>query len=272
LPELPEVEIHARLLRQWLMGRRIERAEVLDPKLLPDLGDPERLAGRGVLGVRRTAKYLMTDLDGGLTMTVHLRMTGKLVREGYVAAPPVKASRLLLDLDDGSRVRFDDFRRFGRVWLCATADVMRLPELAALGPDALLEPTSAGRLREVTARTARAIKALLMDQTVIGGIGNICAAEILYRAGVAPETPSRALSDAQVEAIAREIVPFLQWSVETQARSELIYLGEPGAENVFTVYGRRGEPCPRCGTAIARAVVGGRGTYSCPGCQSPGRS
>lgn len=267
MPELPEVEIHARKLREWLTGRSVTGTQILDPRLLPGLPDLSRQHGRPVAAVRRLAKYLMVDLEGGHTLTLHLRMTGKLVRDGYVTGPLSKATRLVLDVDDGSRLRFEDFRRFGRAWLTSTDQVRALPELAEVGPDALLEPTSAERLRELTARSGRSIKVLLMDQALIGGIGNICAAEILYRAGVAPETRGRDLTAAQVAAVAREIVPFLEWSIETQGRKELIYLGEPGAENVFTVYARKGEPCPRCTAPIVRTVLGGRGTYSCPGCQ-----
>jgi len=267
MPELPEVEIHARNVHEWGVGRRIMGAEVRDPKLLPDLAELRTHLGARVAGVRRQAKYLLVDLEGVHTLTVHLRMTGKLVRDVYTAGEVSKATRLVLDLDDGTRIRFEDFRRFGRVWLCPSSEVMRLPELAGLGPDALLEPTSPERLIQIAGRSRRGIKVLLMDQALIGGLGNICAAEILYRAGVPPETPGNQLTGRQAAAIAAEIVPFLEWSIAEQSRRELIYLGEPGAENVFTVYGRRGEPCPRCGEAIIRSVLGGRGTYSCPGCQ-----
>lgn len=270
MPELPEVEIHRRLLEGWLAGRRVVRAEVRDPKLLAE-APPERwreaVEGRRVLGVRRVAKYLMGDLEGGRTLVVHLRMTGKFVREGYVAGEPGKHTRLVLDLDDGSRVRFDDFRRFGRAWIVATGEERALPEVAGLGPDALLQPTSPERLHALTARTGRSIKALLMDQRHLGGLGNICAIEVLFRAGIAPEIPARQLTERQVRQIAEIIPPYLEWAIQVQSRREVIYLGEPGAENVFSIYARQGEPCPRCREPIRRSVIAGRGTYFCPGCQ-----
>ena len=270
MPELPEVEIHARMLRGWLVGRQIDSYAILDSRLCPeeDAAAWDRaVRGREVTAVRRQAKYLLIDLEGSHTMVVHLRMTGKFLRDSYAAAPAEKPTRLVLQLDDGSRVRFVDFRRFGRVWVTPTGQVQSLPELVALGPDALLEPVSDERWREVTSGTSRSIKALMMDQRVLGGLGNICAIEILYRVGIAPDTPANRLTAEQVAAIVREIPTFLEWSIEQQSRRELLYLGEPGAENVFSIYARRGEPCSRCGTTIARTVIAGRGTYYCPGCQ-----
>ena len=123
------------------------------------------------------------------------------------------------------------------------------------------------RLRELTRASRRSIKTLLMDQRVIGGIGNICASEILYQAGIAPGTPAADLTDAQVREIARITPEFLEWAIDTQSRRDLLYLGEKGAENVFSIYRRAGEACPRCGTPILRTLVGGRGTCHCPTCQ-----
>jgi formamidopyrimidine-DNA glycosylase len=270
LPELPEVEIHTRNLRRWLEGRRIREYAILDPKLEPEGGSgawQAALAGKRVIAVRRVAKYLLADLEGGNTLVTHLRMTGRFVRVGYRAGDPEKHTRLVLGLEDGEEVHFRDARRFGRVWVTPTESVRELPELAALGPDALLEPSSADRLRELFRGSRRPIKVLLLDQRLIGGIGNICAIEILYRAGIAPETPANALAEEQVEAIARTIPEFLEWAIARQSRRELIYLGERGAENVFRIYRRAGSTCPRCGEKIVRTVLGGRGTFSCPGCQ-----
>lgn len=271
MPELPEVEIHARNLQAWLRGRTVRSFEVVDPLLTrdQDVGHwPQALADRGVLEVRRLAKYLLIELEGGHTLVGHLRMTGRFVRDAYVAGPPPRPTRFLLDLDDGSRVRFEDRRRFGRIWVVETGRERELPELRGLGPDALLEPLDAAELGRVTARSGRTIKTLLMDQRVVGGIGNICAIEILFRAGIAPETPARDLRPDQVEAIARITPGYLAWAIEVQSRRDLIYLGEKGAENVFSIYRREGTPCPRCGTPIVRTVTAGRGTYSCPGCQT----
>jgi formamidopyrimidine-DNA glycosylase len=250
------------------------RHEVLDPLLVEGRdvsGWGAALHGKAVLSVRRDAKYLLMGVEDGSTLVAHLRMTGRFVRDAYVAGDAVKPTRFLLDLDDGSRVRFEDLRRFGRIWVTSADTVRELPELVGLGPDALLEPSSYERLREITSGSGRSIKTLLMDQRVIGGIGNICAIEILYRARVAPDTPARELTDAQVREIARITPEYLRWAIEAQSRRELIYLGEKGAENVFTIYRREGTPCPECGSPIVRTVTSGRGTYSCPGCQLASR-
>lgn len=271
MPELPEVEIHARNLRAWLRGRSLRTCEVLDPLLVRDQDWshwPGALQGQSVREVRRLAKYLLVDLEGGHTLVAHLRMTGRFVRDAYVAGPPPRPTRFLLDLDDGSRVRFEDRRRFGRIWVVPTGQERDLPELRGMGPDAYLEPPDADALARITERSGRSIKTLLMDQRVIGGIGNICAIEILFRAGIAPGTPARSLTREQVAEIARITPEYLAWAIDVQSRRELIYLGEKGAENVFSIYRREGTPCPRCGTPIVRTVTAGRGTYSCPTCQA----
>ena len=270
MPELPEVEIHARKLREWLVGKRITGCEVLDHRLF--VGGEASVwdavvAGRKVEAVRRQAKYLLIDLEGESALVIHLRMTGKLVLDRYVAAPPGKFTRFTLQVEDGCRVRFEDFRRFGRTWVLPDRHGELPTELAALGPDALLEPTSAERLTALVRGSRRSIKALLMDQRLIGGLGNICAIEILYRAGIAPDTPAGLLNDEQIVRIAGIIPPYLEWAIEAQCHGELIYLGEPGAENVFSIYARAGEPCAKCGEVIRRSVIAGRGTYFCPGCQ-----
>ena len=275
MPELPEVEIHARSLRQWLAGRTVTGFEFLDPLLSTgeDLSHGSAaLLNHRTTGVRRLAKYLLVDLESGRTLVAHLRMTGRFVRDGYVTGPPEKPTRFFLDLDDGSRVRFEDRRRFGRLWITETGNERELPELRVLGPDALLEPLDGPALRERIGGSRRGIKSLLMDQRFIGGIGNIYAAEILYRAGVHPDTPAHEISDSQAAEIARLTSEILDWAVETQSRRDLIYLGEQGAENVFTIYRREGTPCPRCDTPIVRTVTGGRGTYWCPGCQPASQS
>jgi formamidopyrimidine-DNA glycosylase len=237
MPELPEVELAARSLRQWLVGRRLTALTVPDPKL----AGPEEakrwsaaLAGQCGEAVERRAKYLLVRFTGGHTLVAHLRMTGRFVQHAYVAPPP-KSERFRLLLDDGTAVGFQDTRRFGRITVHPTSLVDGLPELASLGPDALLEPTSAQRLADLARGRQQSIKALLMDQRLIGGMGNICAIEILYRAGIPPDTPAGDLTETELARIAAAIPPYLEWAIDRQSRRELRYLGEPGAENVFSI-------------------------------------
>ncbi len=276
MPELPEFEIHARKLRDWMPGRRILRATILDEKLLGD-PDPDAwqpiLAGRTVTAVRREAKYLFLDLDpspaGALhTLVAHLRMTGRFVQDTYVVGTPAHPTRFAMTLDDGTRVRFEDRRRFGRLWLSPTPDVAALPEVAHLGPDALRVPLSPEALGALCARSHRPIKVFLMDQRRIGGLGNICAIEILFRARIAPTIPAALLPAAAIARIARIIPEYLEWAIDRQSRRTLLYIGEKGSENIFPIYHREGTPCPNCATAIARIVQAGRSTYYCPACQS----
>jgi formamidopyrimidine-DNA glycosylase len=269
MPELPEVELHARRLREAAVGRRVVRCDVPDAALVVDGPDEMQawLPGRRWMDVSRRGKYLLARFEAGRTLIVHLRMTGRIVVECEPAAERPRGLRMILALDDGTELRFIDPRRFGRIRLCETAREAEQPELARLGPDALLAPISAHKLAAMAARSRRAVKALLMDQSCLAGLGNICAGEILFRCGIHPARPACALSSAELTALAAEIPVYLNWAIEAQSRRPLIYMGERGAENVFAVYRRAGEPCPRCGTPLAREVVAGRGTYLCPSCQ-----
>jgi formamidopyrimidine-DNA glycosylase len=271
MPELPEVELTARSLRRWLVGPRVTALRVFDPKL-GGAAAGERwtalLAGQECEAVERRAKYLLARFSGGHTLLAHLRMTGRFVQHSYVTAPP-KHERLRLLLEDGTAVGFQDTRRFGQIAVHPTEQVDALPELAALGPDALEEPTSAERLADLARGKRQSIKALLMDQRLIGGLGNICAIEIMYRAGIPPDAPAGNLTTEELARLAAATPPYLQWAIDRQSRRELIYLGEPGAENVFAIYRRAGEPCPACATPILRTVIAGRGTFHCPTCQPP---
>jgi formamidopyrimidine-DNA glycosylase len=291
MPELPEVEITARRLRAALPGRRIVALAVPDARLLRSeepVAPPERLAaewqsvltGAAFTGVGRRAKFLLLPLDNGQTLVAHLRMTGKLMGLPPVAGPGVQAfgtpehlersgtPRFAATLDDGSRLVFVDPRRLGELRRVPTADLPGMPALARLGPDALEEPSPAARLAALGGRSRQPIKAWLMDQRHLGGLGNICAGEILFRVGLLPDTPAKDIPPEAWERLAATIPEYLRWAIEAQWEGELKYLGERDALNPFALYRRAGAPCPRCGTPIRRIVVAGRGTYVCPRCQA----
>lgn len=265
----------ARNLRRWLVGERLAGVEVPDEKVLA-AGTPAEwdaaLAGRRCEGVTRRAKYLLLAFEGGHTVVAHLRMTGKFVLVEAGQAEPLHVRfRFLMSAGaapaDRARVVFRDMRRFGRVWLLPTASVAAMPELAKLGPDAYLEPLPAPALAERAGRSHRPVKSWLMDQTVVGGLGNICASEILFRARIAPTRPADSLSEEEVRRLAETIPDYLEWAIRTQLGPEITYIAERRGSNPFAIYGRQGEPCPHCGTPLERKVIAGRSSFYCPVCQ-----
>ena len=270
MPELPEVENAARNLRRWVVGEEVAGIEVPDARVLA-VGAPAEwspaLIGRRCEGVVRRAKYLLLPFEGGHTVVAHLRMTGKFVLVRSGAEEPAYV-RFGFVLGGGRRVLFRDMRRFGRVWLLPTASVAAMPELAGLGPDAYLEPLTVDALAERAGRSSRAVKVWLMDQTVVGGLGNICASEILFRARIAPTRPADSLTDDEIRRLAETIPDYLEWAIREQEGPEITYIAERRDSNPFSVYGRPGAPCPRCGAALARTVLGGRSTFHCPVCQA----
>ncbi|RME28388.1 MAG: hypothetical protein D6798_02510 [Deltaproteobacteria bacterium] len=270
MPELPEVEIARRQLARRVAGRRLDEVIVRDPQAirgdwstrprdaLPD--GPARLAalvGAEAGEPMRHGKRLGWPFPPG-GLLIHLGMSGAWV-------PGEEPPHARVGLRFGDAVWwFRDPRRFGALIPCPAA---RLADrlAAGLGPDALLAalpgPALAARFR-----TRAAIKVALMDQGRLAGLGNIHAAEALFRARIHPAIPANALSDDQWEALSRAIVDQLRDAIDAQQDGELVYLTE-GGPNPFAVYGREGEPCPRCGTPIARIALGGRSTFYCPRCQ-----
>jgi formamidopyrimidine-DNA glycosylase len=258
MPELPEVETLCRQLNEILPGRKILAVEVLDPML----GEPPDLAGRTVEAVNRSGKWLRFQLAGGLTATLHLRMTGRLLWQDPAAPLPAYA-RLRLTFPAGRLVLLDP-RRF------ATFTVGQGAPPAALAPDPLAGLTPQ-RLREI-ARTRRLpVKSFLMDQRLIPGIGNIYACEILYEAGIAPARPAQSLSPAEWRAVSRAVKTVLPRAVACRGTTMSDWrdlYGRPGCnQDHLAVYGRQGKPCPRCGAPVERIVQSGRGTWFCPACQ-----
>ena len=270
MPELPEVEYVARQLREILIGRTIEGVEVSWSRSVQGMSPEEfaaRVAGRRVVGVARRGKYLLVHLDDEETLIVHRRMSGNLV-----LSPPasdVLYVRVAFTLDDGRRVLYSDPRKFGRLTLAANDDLPGL--FAALGPEPLDEAFTGEALLARLGRQQRAIKAALLDQEVIAGLGNIYADESLYRAGIHPLRPAGSLSLDEAAALRDAIQATLRTGIAhggtTFGRHRDAY-NEAGTnlEHV-EVYRHTGQPCPRCGTPIQRIVVAQRGTHFCPSCQ-----
>lgn len=273
MPELPEVEYVARQLREALIGRTITHAEVRWPRAIatPDAVElAARSVGQRVASVGRRGKYLLIGLDGGETLVVHRRMTGNLILTALEVEVPY--TRVRFTLDDGRALIFSDPRKFGRLALVAESDLPRF--FAALGPEPLEDAFTAEVLAAGLAGRARAIKALLLDQRIVAGLGNIYADEALFRARIHPLRPGNSLAPGEIVALRDAIQATLQTGIAhggtTFGRHRDIY-DEAGANlDYIEVYRRTGQPCVRCGAAIERIVVTQRGTHFCPHCQPAG--
>ena len=262
MPELPEVETTARLVRPHLLGRRLTAARVL---WLRTLG------GATVRGVDRRAKWVVLDLGAAGALLVHLRMTGRLVVEPAEddAGPWLRVG---LGLDDGRELRFLDVRKFGRVLHVAEPSAV----FAALGPEPLgPEFTPEALLAGLRARR-RALKPLLLDQGFIAGLGNIYVDEALFEVGVHPLRPANRVSPDEAGRLRRASIAILERAIAHRGTTFSDYRtvnGEVGAYAArLSVYAHEGEPCPRCGTPIEKLVVGQRGTHVCPQCQPKPRT
>jgi len=270
MPELPEVETTRRGIAPSLEGRRITRVVVRERRLRWPVprGLEKKLEGRRVTGVRRRAKYLLIDTDGG-TLIAHLGMSGSLRVLGRNAAL-IDHDHVDLILDSGRILRFNDPRRFGCL-LWVETEPERHPLLASLGP----EPLETGFDGDTLWRRARgrrvAIKLFIMNAQVVVGVGNIYASEALFRAGIRPNTPAHRVSRVRMQALAGAIRDVLGEAIRVGGTTLRDYVNPDGLPGYFRqrlfVYERAGEPCRRCGTSIRHLVQGQRSTYYCPACQ-----
>jgi formamidopyrimidine-DNA glycosylase len=270
MPELPEVETIRRKLRDGaaenpsLVGKRIVRASLLWAGSLAE-PDPDefqyRIIGQTITDFGRRAKFLLIQLSED-TLVVHLRMSGDLLVESE-DDPVATHHRFLLHFEDGTRLAFNDTRKFGRIWLLADP----APLFKKLGPEPLGESLTPEDFYARLEDRRRQIKPLLLDQSFIAGIGNIYADEALHRARLHPLTLASSLTPEQAATLLESIRQVLQAGIEANGASiDWVYRGGE-FQNHFQVYQRAGEPCYRCGTSIERIVVGQRGTHFCPQCQ-----
>jgi len=286
MPELPEVEVVCRGLRRVVVGRTIGRVTVRAPKssvtVSPSLGArflDEALRGRRIESVDRRGKNILIRLAGRRTLWVHLKMTGRflwLPRTEPIAAHDLVIVDFLPEAgaDDGHHLRFNDYRRFGR-WRLYPDDELDLQEgLRALGP----EPSalSADDFAALCRRRPRRIKAALLDQSFLAGIGNIYADEALYAARLHPLRLTTAMSRRKLRELHTHIVRLLRRAIHLMGTSVDSYSGVNGRPGRFQsrlqVYGREGKPCGRCGAAIVRRKIGARSAHFCPRCQRAGEA
>jgi formamidopyrimidine-DNA glycosylase len=270
MPELPEVEVTRRMLVPMLVGRTIASVRATAPSYF-FLTSPavlrRRLPGRRIEGLDRVGKYILARLDGGERLLLHLGMTGEIFREGAAVADGHTHLRLRF-ADGGPDVLFRDERKFGKVQLLARGEDSR--RLARLGVDALaLRP---GALHAAARRRRVAIKTLLLNQSVLAGVGNIYADEALFLAGVRPTRQSRRVTLEDCRRLVAALKRVLRRSIAAGGTTISDYIRPDGQDGGYQeerrVYGRDGEPCPRCQTPIRRRVLGQRSAHYCPRCQT----
>jgi formamidopyrimidine-DNA glycosylase len=282
MPELPEVETVRRGLLPVMEGRMIALAQVNRPDLrwpFP-VGMAERLTGKRVLALRRRSKYILADLSSGETLIVHLGMSGRMLVSGAIIGDfhhehpaPAEHDHVVLDMEDGARITFNDARRFGSMDLVATDSAESHPLLASLGPEPLGNAFSGPYLVERLKSRSTPIKSALLDQGVVAGLGNIYVCEVLFRARINPLRKAGQIPATRIAGLVPIVRDVLAEAIEAGGSSLRDYRqtdGELGYfQHTFQVYGREGDPCvaPGCKSTITRIAQSGRSSFYCPTCQ-----
>lgn len=274
MPELPEVETYVRELAPLLRGRQVLEAAVTWPRTIA-LPDAEnfvvQMAGQRFADFSRRGKYMLLGLESGLTLIVHLRMTGHLLIVAEDAAVAVH-THVVMRLDNRQKLLFQDARKFGRLWLVADP----APILAELGPEPFAADFNLDYLAARLHGRSAPIKALLLDQSLVAGVGNIYADEALFRAGIHPQRAAGSLDAAEIATLHAAIQEVLMLGIakagSSLGGSSLQNYSRPGGapggfQEEFKVFRRTNQPCPQCGAPITRIVVAQRGTHFCPHCQ-----
>jgi formamidopyrimidine-DNA glycosylase len=265
MPELPEVETIKRELEKAVLGRKITEVCVYSPTVIRQpsaVKFKKELTGASIKNILRKAKVLILELSNGKSLVIHLKMTGQLIYPG-----DGKKSRVSFKLSDGKRLDFNDQRLFAELRLLD--DWHNLKFIQGLGSEPF--DLTVDRFKKMLAAKKTKIKPLLMDQTFIAGVGNLYAAEVLFRAKIHPERPAQSLSKKEKEDLFKEIKDTLNEAIQHKGSSMDQYLqlsGKPGDYvRYHKVYAREHKPCAVCKTPIKRISLGGRGTYFCPKCQ-----
>jgi formamidopyrimidine-DNA glycosylase len=293
MPELPEVETIVRMLLPHVEGKRIETAELRLGRMLlgvPPRDFPQALRGQKVERILRRGKYIVLEL-GDCSLIIHLGMTGQLTHSpaeyvenaGFLRTitglerpqgvhPVDKHTHLILNLEDGQRVLFRDPRTFGKIVLVPGRAWPSHPRLSILGEEPLTLRVGAFLKKRLPLSSARPVKALLLDQSFLAGVGNIYADEALFRSGIHPKTLVRDLDAEAMGRLLESVKAVLRKGIRNNGTSFSDYRKPDGSEGSnyerLKVYGRGGEPCRACGTPLQKSVVAQRGTVHCPSCQA----
>lgn len=291
MPELPEVETVRSGLAELLPKRTVAAVDFDWPKSFPNSkADVARfLIGATIKNVRRRAKVLIIELSTEYSLIIHLKMTGQLVfvgsaqrfgaghpNDSLIGALPDKSTRVTLRFSDDSQLFFNDQRKFGWMRLLPTLEIANLDFFKKVGPEPLATDFTWQLLQErLLRRPNSSVKAVLLDQTIIAGIGNIYADESLWGAKIHPVTQVSKLSPEQFKLLHKELIFVLKLAIEKGGSSDKNYVNAKGKKGSYMsfarVFRREGQACPRCGTIIMKTRVAGRGTHSCPHCQPVGK-
>lgn len=288
MPELPEVETVRLGLDKLLPGSTVRAVKSSNPKSFPNSPEDVRtfLIGASMVAVRRRAKILLIDLSSNYSLVIHLKMTGQLVFRGgqirfgaghpsdsLVHELPDKSTRVIFEFIDGSELFFNDQRKFGWIRLLPTVEVPNIDFMQKVGPEPLASEFTWSVMRDRLLRRKNShIKPVLLDQTVIAGVGNIYADESLWGAGIHPSTLVKNLTDAAFEALYVSLTSVLRMGIEKGGSTDRNYVNAEGKKGSYlsfaNVFRREGQACPRCGMTIVKMRVAGRGTHICPRCQT----
>lgn len=287
MPELPEVETVRRGLSRLVIGKYITSLRVFDsPKSFPNdqVTVNQFMVGATITDIRRRAKVLLIDLNTNYTLVIHLKMTGQLVFRGkeqfgaghpsdsLIGELPDRSTRVEITFANNEKVFFNDQRKFGWMKLYPTPEVPNIDFMQRVGPEPLEDSfTSKEFIPRVRRRQNTTIKAAILDQTVLAGVGNIYADESLWGVRIHPATRVRDVTDKQLTLLLAEIKYVMNLSIEKGGSTNHTYVNAEGKKGSYTdfarVFRREGQLCPRCGTTIEKTRVAGRGTHYCPHCQ-----
>ena len=267
MPELPEVEFARKTLEKWFRGRKLVRTEAESGVRTfrdSDLGIFKALKG-SLTGIDRRGKYLMLRFSDKLGFVGHLGMTGKFLKRD--PKDEVRWSRARFFLDSGDVIHFQDMRMFGHIDAVPASELEKRPGVAKLGFDPLRDGLTVAQLKDALGKSTQDLKVALMDQERIAGLGNIHAAEALFRAKLHPSRTPASLSEPEWKALTKGIQGTIDFALEEEGDGDEIEYVEEGGENPFLIYGRAGTPCRRCKTIVKSFTQGGRTTHFCPHCQ-----
>lgn len=287
MPELPEVETVVRGLKGLIVDKTFAQLKFDWPKGFPN--SPEdvdaHLIGSKVTDVRRRAKVIIVDLSSKYSLVVHLKMTGQLVyrsddfqfgaghpNDSLIGKLPDKSTRVEIDFKDGAKLFFNDQRKFGWMRLLPTVEIQNIDFFKKVGPEPLEDEFTAKEfITRVRRRANSSIKAAILDQTVLAGVGNIYADESLWMSKIHPATKVKDVSDAKLKLLRNSIREVLQLSIDKGGSTDRNYVDAEGKKGSYlefaNVFRREGQPCPRCGTELIKTKVATRGTHLCPRCQ-----